>query len=279
MQKDSFVKINKLFMKQGKLILIIATCVLLIASCKSPYEALLNSTDIQQKYKGAMTYFDKGKYYKAAQLFEQLLLYVNGTDQDDTVQFYLGLSNYKYGDYINAEANFNEFVSVFPRSPFTEEAKFLRIECLYNGTYRYELDQTPTFRTMAAINEYLYEYPNTNNLRRCRDMLVDLQERLDRKSYEAAKLYYTLEDYKAASYALKNTLRENPDNQYREDIMYYIVCSSYKYAVNSIPEKQKERFMVLIDDYYNFISEFPESKFRNELDGMFAEAQKITNKN
>jgi len=273
------VKINKLFMKQGKLILIIATCVLLIASCKSPYEALLNSTDIQQKYKGAMTYFDKGKYYKAAQLFEQLLLYVNGTDQDDTVQFYLGLSNYKYGDYINAEANFNEFVSVFPRSPFTEEAKFLRIECLYNGTYRYELDQTPTFRTMAAINEYLYEYPNTNNLRRCRDMLVDLQERLDRKSYEAAKLYYTLEDYKAASYALKNTLRENPDNQYREDIMYYIVCSSYKYAVNSIPEKQKERFMVLIDDYYNFISEFPESKFRNELDGMFAEAQKITNKN
>ncbi|MEN6568790.1 MAG: outer membrane protein assembly factor BamD [Rikenellaceae bacterium] len=266
-------------MKRAKVILLIVTCLVLTASCKSSYEALLNSTDTQQKYKGAMTYFDKGKYYKAAQLFEQLLLYVKGTDQDDTVQFYLGLSNYKYGDYIKAEANFNEFVSVFPRSPFTEEAKFLRIECLYNGTYRYELDQTPTFRTMAAINEYLYEYPNTTNLRRCRDMLVDLQERLDRKSYEAAKLYYTLEDYKAASYALKNTLKENADNQYREDIMYYIVCSNYQYAVNSIPEKQKERFMVLIDDYYNFISEFPESKYRKELDGMFAEAQKITNKN
>ncbi len=265
-------------MKQGKTIfLIIIAGILLATSCKSPYEALLNSTDSFQKYKGAMMYFDKGRYYKASQLFEQLITYVKNTAQDDTVQFYLGLSNYKYGDMINAEANFQEFVTSFPRSPFTEEAKFLRIECLYNSTYRYELDQIPTYKTMSAINEYLYEYPNSTNLRRCRDMLVDLQERLDRKSYEAAKIYYTLEDYKSASFALKNTLKENADNQYREQIMYYIVCSNYKYAVNSIPERQKERFLVLIDEYYNFISEFPESKYKKELDGMFAEAQKITN--
>jgi len=264
-------------MKQGKFILLIIAGILLTASCKSSYEALINTTDSQQKYKGAMMFFDKGKYYRAAQIFELLLMDVKGTAQDDTVQFYLGLSNYKYGDYIIAEANFKEFAATFTRSPFTEEAQFLRIECLYKGTYRYELDQVPTYKTMAAINEYLYEHPNSTNLRRCRDMLVDLQERLDRKSYEAAKLYYTIEDYKSAAYALKNTLKENADNQYREDIMYYIVCSNYKYASNSVPARQKERFLVLVDEYYNFISEFPESKYRKELDGMFAHAQKITN--
>ena len=61
-------------MKQGKTIfLIIIAGILLATSCKSPYEALLNSPDAQQKYKGAMMYFDKGRYYKASQLFEQLI--------------------------------------------------------------------------------------------------------------------------------------------------------------------------------------------------------------
>jgi hypothetical protein len=52
----------------------------------------------------------------------------------------------------------------------------------------------------------------------------------------------------------------------------------FKYAVNSIRLKgRRERFLVLIVEYYNFISEFPESNTRRNLDGMFAEAQKITN--
>ncbi len=250
----------------------------LFFSCKSPYEALLRSPDVQTVYDGAMDYYNQGKYLKAATLFENLLLAVSGSDKDDTVQFYHGLSNFKYGDLTTAETIFEKFISTFPRSSFTEEAKFLRIECLYQSTYRHELDQMPTFKAMAAINEYLYEHPNTTNIKRCRDMLVDLQERLDRKSFEAAKLYYTIEDYRAASYALKNALKENADNLYREDIMYYIVAANYMYASNSIAAKQRERFLTLIDEYYNFISEFPDSRYRKEVDSMFAKAQQYSNK-
>lgn len=252
---------------------IVAAIIVLAASCKSEYEALRNSTDVMEQYRGAFRYYNAGKYLKAADLFDQLLLATSGTPQDDTVQFYLGMSNFKLGDYVIAEANFDRFVSVFPRSTFTEEAKYLRIECLYRTTYRYELDQLPTYKAMSAINVFLYEYPNTKYLKQMRDMLVDLQERLDRKSFESAKLYYTIEDYKAAAYALKNVLKDNYENQYKEEIMYYIVAANYQYASNSVPDRQKERFLVLVDEYYNFISEFPESKRRKELDGMFEKAQ------
>jgi outer membrane protein assembly factor BamD len=105
-------------------------------------------------------------------------------------------------------------------------------------------------------------------------MMKDLMERLERKSYESAKMYYTMEDYKASRYALKNVLKDNAENQYREEILYYVAMSSYKYAYNSIVEKQKERYLDFVDDYYNFISEYPESKFRKELDGLFARAEK-----
>ncbi|OFY41491.1 MAG: hypothetical protein A2X18_06555 [Bacteroidetes bacterium GWF2_40_14] len=264
-------------MKPGKIIIIVLAGFLAI-SCKSQYDALLKTADVELKYNGAMNYYNAEKYLKAATLFDQLLLPLKGTEKDDTVQFYLGLSNYKFGDVTTAEANFETFVQVYPRSPFTEEAKFLRIECLYDGTYRFELDQMPTYKTMSAINEYLYEHPNSKNIKRCRDMLVDLQERLDKKSFEAAKLYYTIEDYRSAAYALKNVLKENADNQYREEIMYYIVAANYHYANNSVPEKQKERFMALIDEYYNFVSEYPESKYKKEVDGWFANAQEYTTK-
>ncbi len=254
-------------------ITILISLIFATASCKSQFEALLNSNDVQEKYDGAFNYFNAGKYTRAADLFDQLLLATRGTSKDDTVQFYLGMSNYRFGDYTIAEANFDQFISVFPRSPFTEEAKYYRIECLYGSTYRYELDQLPSYKAMSAIDVFIYEYPQSKHLERMRDMLVDLQDRIDKKSFESAKLYYTIMDYKAAAYALKNVLKENADNNYREEVMYYIVCANYQYANQSIRQRQKERFLAMVDEYYNFISEFPESKYRGEMDDMFQKSQ------
>ena len=101
-------------------------------------------------------------------------------------------------------------------------------------------------------------------------------ERLERKSLESAKIYYTMEDYQAARYALKNVLKENADNRYREDVLYYTALASYKYALNSVKDKQKERYLDFIDDYYNFISEYPDSKHKKELDGLYAKVEHLT---
>ena len=72
-------------------------------------------------------------------------------------------------------------------------------------------------------------------------MLQELNDRLDRKAYEGAKLYYKMEDYLASRVALRNVLKDDAENIYREDILYYIAMSSYNYAYNSVPAKKKER--------------------------------------
>lgn len=249
-----------------------------LTSCKSQYELLLNSNDADAKYKAAFEYFNNKKYNKAASLFESLSALTNGTDRDDTVRFYWGLSNYKFKDFYTAETNFEKFVESYPQSPFTSEARYLRLDCLYRSTLRYELDQTPTYKAINAISEYILEYPKAENMQTCRDMLVELNERLDRKSYEAAKLYYKMEDYLASRVAFKNVLKDDSENIYREDILYYIAMSSYKYAQLSVPAKQKERYLSFVDDYLNFIGELPESKYRKELDVVYAKAQKALGK-
>ena len=259
-------------------IFLILVSVLAICSCKSQYELLLNSNDADAKYEAAFQYFNDGKYSKAASLFESLSMLTNGTERDDTVKFYWGLSNYNFKDYYTAETNFSQFLESYPRSPFASDARFLRLDCLFRSTLRWELDQAPTYKTISEISEYILDYPENPNLQQCKDMLEELNWRLDKKAYEAAKLYYKMEDYLASRIAFRNVLKEDADNVYREDILYYIAMSSYKYAHLSVPSKQKERYLVFVDDYYNLIGEIPDSQYRKELDVIYRRAQKALGK-
>ncbi len=260
-------------MRFNRILAALLAALVLLPSCKSQYDAMLESSDVDMKYKAAFDYFNKGKYTRAATLFESLALLTNGTERDDTVRYYWGLSNYSNKDYYTAETNFTQFLSNCPNSPFTESAGFLRIDCLYKATLRYELDQTPTYTAMNAISEYLIDHPQGANAEVCRHMLQELGDRLDRKAYENAKLYYRMEDYKAARVAFKNVLKEDADNIYREDILYYAAMASYKYADLSVRHKQKERFLVFVDDYLNFIGEYPESPYRKELDSLYGKVK------
>ena len=266
-------------MKQPKFIVPLLLLLSAAVGCKSAYETLLEGNDIAAKYAAAFEYFNQGKYLKSSQLFESLSSLTNGTDRGDTVQYYWGLSNYRYRDYYTAETNFTNFVATYPLSPFAADAGFFRIDCLYRQTLRYELDQKPTQNAISAIGLYLQENPDSPYRPLCENMLTDLNGRLDRKAYENARLYYKMEDYKASSVALRNVLKDDADNIYREDILYYIAMSSYKYAFMSVHEKQKERYLVFVDDYLNFVGEYPESSYRHELDGLYRRAQKVLGRN
>lgn len=262
-------------MRHLRILALVAMTLFAASACKSQYDLLLEGSDSDAKYKAAFDYFNQGKYQKAAQLFESLAVVSSNTSRGDTVLYYWGLSNYSAKDYFTAETNFDNYLQNNSKGAFAENAKFLRLDCLYKDTLRYELDQTPTYKAITAISEYMIEHPTGVNYAFCKHMLEELEERLDRKAYENAKLYYKTEYYKAARVAFKNILKDDADNVFREDILYYTAMSSYKYADMSIPEKQKERFLSFLDDYYNFIGEYPESNYRKELDRLYT---KVKNK-
>ena len=263
-------------MKYLKIVAAAFACLLFAWACKSHYEVLLASNDVDAKYEAAMNYFQKKKYQKAAQLFESMAVLTSGTSRDDTVQYYWGLSNYRNKDYFTAESNFARFVENFPRSSFASEAAFYRLDCMYRATYRWELDQQPTRSCMVAITQFMREHPDDKpHMQACDAMMRDLQERLDRKDFEAGKQYYVMEDYPAARVKLRNVLKTNADNVYREDVLYYTAMCSYHYARLSVKQKQKERYLTFVDDYLNFVGEYPDSHYRSELDGHYRQVQNL----
>ena len=252
--------------------------VVLLSSCTGKFEKLLKSNDADQKYKAAMLYYDTKKYSKAISLFDNITLYYRGTPRDDSVNFYLAKSYFLDKDPYSASHYFGTFRQTFPRSQFTEEVTFLRCICLYETTYRPSLDPKPTTQALAAINEFNYLYPASQWKKELQPLYDELSGRMDEKSFSAAKLYYTIENYKAAFTALKTALKDNPENRYREDILYLILSSSYKIAKNSVPSKQKDRYQTVVDEYYNVISEYPGTKYRKEVDNIHREALEFLEK-
>ena len=105
-------------MKLDKILPGLALLLAVCAGCKSQYDMMLESNDVDSKYAAAFDYFNQGKYTRSAALFESLSMLTNGTERDDTVQFYWALSNYSNGLYSVAETNFQTFLDHYPRSPF-----------------------------------------------------------------------------------------------------------------------------------------------------------------
>jgi len=85
-----------------------------------------------------------------------------------------------------------------------------------------------------------------------------------------------MKDYKAAITSIKNSMQQFPDSKYREEQLYMILQASYLLADNSVPEKRRERFQNTVDEYYNLIGEYPETKYLKEAQKIYNNSIKIT---
>ena len=74
-------------------------------------------------------------------------------------------------------------------------------------------------------------------------------------------------------------MKQYPESPRREDMMYYTTVSAYRLAANSVESKQMDRYLAMLDHYYSFISEYPESKHTKELGRMAKEARNYIDKN
>ena len=263
-------------MKNYQLV-ILSFLALLIVSC-SGFEKLLKSKDYGLMYKKALEYYEKEDHYRYTTLLEQLVPIYKGTQQADTVEYYLAEGYFHQGDFLLSAHYFDKFRQNYPRSSFTEQAEFMYAFCYYKASPRPLLDQETTNTAIAAFAEFTAKYPNTTKKAEVNRIMHELRTKLVEKAYLSAKLYYDMEDYKSAITALKNSLGQFPDSEYREDQLYMILSASFSLAENSVPEKRRERFQNTLDEYYNLMSEYPETKYKREAERIYANSVNVVEK-
>jgi outer membrane protein assembly factor BamD len=257
-----------MFLRRVNIILSFTVLSAVILSCKG-YEQVLKSRDYKLKLTTAMEYYNTEEYVRAATLFDQIAPVYRGTIKADTVFYYQAKSYYLQRDYILSGHYFNALATDYPNSVFAEEADFMTAYCYYKLSPKPSLDQESTVNAITAFQLFMIKYSSSPRVEEAMTYLIELRNKLVEKSYLNAKLYYNLGDYKASIIALKNCLNEYPDTKYREEILFLILKSSYLLADNSVYSKRKERFQDTVDEYYTFISEFPESEYVKEAQKMY----------
>ena len=163
--------------------------------------------------------------------------------------------------------------TTYSNSEYVEESEFMSAYCYYKLSPRPSLTQEATFNAIGAMKMYMVRYPNSSRISECKALIAELSDKIVEKSYNSAKLYYDLGYYKSAVIALRNSLSEYPETQYREELMYLILRSSFLLADNSVASKKRERMQATADEYLSFKSEFPESTYAKEAEKIFSSVQ------
>ena len=240
---------------------------------------VIKSDDPELIYSVALKYYNREKWRFAGNLFNACQAYFVGDMREDSIAFFAARSKFKGREYSDATIQLDEFRRKFGRSAFIEDAEGMLAMCHYYLAPDPTRDQTITGEAIIAFTEFIERYPNSTRVETFEKLIVELTERLKTKAYLSAYTYYKVQRYKSAVVALRNALKLYPDTPHREDILYLIAVSNYRLAHNSIVEKMGERYLNVLDSYYSFINEYPESKHRRELERYIKEAKDYLDKN
>ena len=238
--------------------------IILMSSC-SEYQKLLKSGDSQAMYKKAVEYYNNGDYTKASNLFDGIRMVFQGTSKAQSVAYYRAFCSYNQKDYEVAAELFKQFVSIYPESSYAEECLYMIGYCNFLASPKARLDQTVTEKAMESFQLYLSRYPNSSRKEQINEYMDEMRDKLSYKDYLSARNYYLREKYKSAVVSLENCLKDYPGSKYREEIMYMLFNSKYEMAVNSIEDKQYERYNAAKEEYYYFLNEYPESRYVKEM--------------
>ncbi|MFZ4263502.1 outer membrane protein assembly factor BamD [Sphingobacterium sp. HJSM2_6] len=248
-----------------------------LTSCKSKFEKLRASNNIQMKYQEAVKYYEKGKYSKALTLFEELVAKYRGTAEAEDLFYYTSYASYRLKDYISARYHFKSFADNYPNSARAEECRFMSAYCYYLDSPRSNLDQDNTKKAIDQLQLFVNLYPESERAEEAGNLIQDLRDKLEKKAFDNAKLYFNMglpDDYRAAVIALENVLKQYPDTKHAEEVEFLLVKSQYLFADNSFPHRQEDRFNQMLDYYDSFTEHFPESKYNAELNSLRSSAER-----
>lgn len=247
---------------------ILLLCIACTVSC-SKFSKLQKSDDLEVKKQGAFDYYDKKDYFRASQLLEELVPLLKGTQDAEKAEYLYAMCQYQQRVLETATYFFDTFLETYPRSQFTEEATYMSALSQYENSPSYYLDQSNTDKAISGLENFIIQYPESERRVKCQQMVDNLNDKLEKKAFENARIFYQITEYKAAVIALANFAKDYPNSPMKEEALYLRILSIYSLAKISTDAKKPERYQQTIDYYTNFVDNFPTSKYVKPLESVF----------
>lgn len=258
--------------------LALSLCMAALSGC-GEYVRVQKSNDPQYKFDFAQRAFEQGKYQQAATILKDCVTQFKGTDKAEESLYLLAMSYYENKDYLNSGAYFQTYYNRYPKGKYTELARFFSGYGYYLDSPEAELDQSGTMKAIEELQAFLDYYPRSEKVSLAQSAIFELQDKLTLKELLNAQLYYNLGNYMGNNYesaviVARNAIKNYPYSKYKEELEMLILKARYQEANMSVEERKAERYAEVIDEYYSFINNYPDSPNRGEADNIFKIASK-----
>lgn len=264
-----------------KLILWLAAAVMAAVSLSScgEYQKVLKSDDANYKFEYAKRAFEQKKYVQSYTLLKDIVTVFKGSDKAEESFYLLAMSYYENKEYPDAASYFKAYYQRYPKGKYAEPARYYAGYAYYLDSPEAQLDQSETVKAIEELQGFLDYFPRSDKVTLAQNAIFELQDKLTLKELQSAQLYYNLGTYLGNNYescivTAQNAIKEYPYSKYKEDLEMLVLKAKYQEAVLSVDEKKADRFRDVIDEYYSFVNNYPESKNLSEAENIFKIARK-----
>ncbi len=258
-------------MKKIRYYLLALVAAVALPGC-TEYQRILKSTDTDAKLEFARKAFDEKRYVQASTVLSDIAMQIRGSEKAEDALYLLALSYYESKDYLNSGVCFKQYYQRYPRGKYTELARFYSGYGYYLESPDPQLDQSDTMKAIEELQGFIDYFPRSDRVNIAQNAIFELQDKLTLKQLQNAQLYYNLgfflndNNYESARIVAENAIKDYPYSRYKEDLEMLILKSRYQEAKASIDERKPERYREVLDEYFSFVNNYPDSPLRDEAD-------------
>lgn len=251
-------------LRKVSLLFIIGT-VVVVSACKSEFEKIRSSGDVDLLYKSAYKYYEEEEYQKAQTLFELIVSSYRGKKEAEDIYFKYAYTYYHLERYILASYYFKNFAQTFSTSTLREDADFMTAYSNYKLSPSFRLDQSYSDKAIEGFQLFVNTYPESERVKECNRLIDEMRLKQEEKAFEEGNLYFDLRQYQASMHSFENLLKDFPETKNADEVRYMIIKASYLLAQNSIVDKQEERFKETFNKSAEFLTRSKNKDLKKEI--------------
>ena len=202
---------------------------------------------IEERFARGQKLFDKGKWARAAEDFNWVVLNNPAGTLAAEAQYYYAECVFQQKQYVEAQIEFERLLRRWAGTEHLTESRYRIVQCLVAQSPSYYYDQKTTLDAIDELQAFIDDFPASPERLEAEELINELRLKVARKYYESGRLYLKWRRPKPARLYFEIVLSQYYDTQYADEahigmVISYIVGENLENARTYL-EENSSRFV------------------------------------
>ncbi|MBB5755268.1 outer membrane protein assembly factor BamD [Prosthecomicrobium pneumaticum] len=187
-------------------------------------------------YNQGLAYMEKGKTKDAIGRFEEVDRQHPYSEWAKKAMIMTAYAHFKRGDHAETITAAKRYLTLYPSGADAAYAQYMIGESYFRQIPEITRDQKATREAMAAMQEVINRYPDSEYVDDARDKIIKTRDQLAGKEMQVGRYYLERREYIAAVNRFKVVITEYSDTRHAEEALYRLTESYLSMGI--VPEAQ-----------------------------------------